>query len=60
MTLGDTSLPGPGSYNDHSYDTISNPVQGGGTPGNVMVMMKAHDRHVFDKMFPFLVQDRFH
>jgi len=52
----DPSFPSPGSYNPHgSFGT--QPLQGG-SPNNILVLQKAEQKKIVDKMFPFLVPTR--
>ena len=55
MLTGDTSFPGPTSYNGSKYLSIgNNPIQGG-SPNNILTLLKAEEKMMKDNMCPFLV-----
>ena len=59
LALGDTTVPAPGAYDAHEYNSISKKTLTGGAPNNILSLQKAEEKKLFDLMFPFLVQNRF-
>lgn len=54
----DPSFPGPTSYGGSQYTSFGQIPLQGGSPNNVLTLLKAEEKIMKDNMFPFLVQSR--